>query len=259
MRVGPALYEAAAKNICSRFDLALAEVYLDDMPQILHTSVDVVLEQVNILDVNRGGASCGRLDLHDTDSPCATPAVLHEAGFLVCDCCEENVVEVVLLTVLPEEREHLLQPLPILAGGGILCPSVVAKIALEENVGEECTHPVSRNVAVQGFLQLRVVFSDGGSNGASGVEDDLGVYNHAVKHTAPELGDVVVCDGHLDDPGVHHLENVFGFQALVRFTEHDRREIPLAEGIVQNLEMFEVAAGLPDVDFPSRKIFECGE
>src|SRR5436189_271369 len=69
-----------------------------------------------------------------------------------------------------------------------------------------------------------------GPNRGPGVRDELG------EDLLPEIGDVVLDDGRLDEAGVHHLEDVLVLEILGRQPNLDLRLARLAELLVELLD-----------------------
>ena len=77
---------------------------------------------------------------------------------------------------------------------------------------------------------------------------------HAVQHAAPQVGDVVIDHRGRYQPGVDHLEDILVLESLIGRLNHDQLLARMLQGVIDPAHRLEVAARLPDEQFPARQV-----
>ena len=121
-----------------------------------------------------------------------------------------------MTAVLAEQIDGAVELDALLLGKGVLDELRVFQIALHEGVEKQRALVVGRDEAIDVGLQTGRISPDRPGDLLTGADRDIGVHNDVREHLSPEFGQVAVGDGDPDEPGVDHLEEVFGLQVLAR-------------------------------------------
>jgi len=94
----------------------------------------VVVEDVNITDfqVLAGGWH----DLHDSNRPDVAFRILVERRLLETLRQHQQVIHVVGIAILAEQRQHVAEALAFVAGGGVLHELRILDVAIDDRIAE---------------------------------------------------------------------------------------------------------------------------
>ena len=213
--------------------------------------MDVGLGLVDVADLHV--LARGWHDLHDPDRPDGTPGLLTELRLLIALRHQQQVIEVVAVSVLVEERDRLLESLDVLRRCRPPRPLGVFQVPRQDVAALPRLHQAG-DEDVQLFLELRAVLADHPAELSAGADCHSGVGGKLGEDLLPEVGEVVLDDGHLDEAGVHHLEDVLVLEILRRQPDFHRRLLRLRELGVERLDALVVARGLAQVDVLPRQV-----
>jgi hypothetical protein len=172
--------------------------------------VDVGFELADVADVQLlpGGGH----HLHDADGAHRALDRLVQTRLLEPLGGHEQVVDVVLRAVLPEEVDDLLEALHLGWRRRILGELRAREIPLEQHVAVQRPGPVGLDEPVEGLLELGTVRTNRDGDLAARGEGGRLVDLQPREHLHPELRDEVVHHGVGGHAGVHHLEDVVVFE-----------------------------------------------
>ena len=214
--------------------------------------MDVRLELRDIADVEL--LPGWRHDLHHANRAHRAPGTVVQRRLLITLSGHQQVIEVVLRPVLPEQADHRLE-LPTLGiGRGVLRVLDVLEIAAFDGVSEGVALWVPADPAVGDFPETGILLAKRDRQCAAGPHSDIRVHLDISEHPAPELSQIVVDDGDRGKAGVDHLEDVVVFEDVGGDRDHHWRLAARLQLGVQADEALVIDAPFADEDLLAGQI-----
>ncbi|MGH7306951.1 MAG: hypothetical protein ACRELZ_27065, partial [Candidatus Rokuibacteriota bacterium] len=173
---------------------------------------------------------------------------LVELRFLIPLRHQQEVLHVAFLAVLAKEPDRPLELLELFLGRRRLRPPGALEVLRQQLVALPRLLDADHE-RVQLDHELRAIFANHPGDVAARAYHDVRVHGELGEDLLPERADVRIDDGHLDEAGVHHLEDVLDLEVLGRQPDLHRHLLRPGELRVELLEAFVKARRPAHVDF----------